>query len=112
MASGSIRIVKWYGDQVLAKVERATVAAIDEVTAEAADDARSNHWFASESGRLEANTQNEPAERTQRGIRGRFGFTSRGGFYGLFLERKTPILRPAGDRAFPKLAGAIRRRMS
>jgi len=109
---GSVKIVKWYGDQILAKVDRALVAGIDEVTAEAAADARSNHWYTSESGQLEANTTNEPAQRTATGARGRFGWTAHGGFYGLFLERRSPILRPAADRTFPKLAAAIRRRLT
>ena len=105
------KITKWYGDEILRKVQRASTEAIDEVLAESVRDARSSRWWQSESGRLEANIVQEKAEATPRGARGRFGTTQRGGFYGLFLERRRPFLRPAGDRTFPRLAAAIRKRM-
>ena len=107
----SVRIKEWNGPEIERKIQRASMEAIDEITEEAAHDAGGSHWWRSSSGRLEANIVNEAADATATGARGRFGSTQRGGFYGLFLERKTPFLRPAADRHFPKLASAIRRRM-
>jgi len=104
-------IDRWYGDRILDKVQKASVEAIDEVLEDTAKDAASNHWWASRSGNLEGAIVAEAAERTPRGARGRFGSTQHEGFYGLFLERKTPFLRPAADRQFPKLAAAIKRRL-
>lgn len=111
MATG-FRITKWYGDQIVAKVQRASQAGIDDVLENAVADAKSNHWWQSRQGTLEAGIIREPAERTARGgARGEFGTTSRQAFYGLFLERRMPFLRPAADRTFPQLAAAIKRRM-
>jgi len=107
----TFRITKWYGDQILAKVQRASQAGIDDVLAESVADAEANHWWQSRQGTLAANIEREPAERVGRVIRGRFGTTSRQAFYGLFLERKMPFLRPAADRTFPRLASAIRSRL-
>lgn len=103
--------LNWKGPQVLASVQRATVAAVDETTKEAAQGASASHWWQSRSGLLEANIESEPAERKGRRVSGKFGTTQRQGFYGLFLERRTPFLRPAADRVFPHLAGLIRRRL-
>lgn len=105
-----MRIKEWHGPAISAKVKKASVAAIDEITEEAAEDASGSHWWANRSGGLEAQIKNEGAQPTARGAKGRFGSTRRG-FYGLFHERRTPFLRPAGDRNFPKLAAAIKKRM-
>lgn len=107
----SVRL-EWRGQDVLRKLERATTAAIDDVTGRAAQDARSNHWWKSRTRRLAGEVENEPAKRVGRlKVRGRFGTTKTRGFYGLFHERRTPFLRPAADRHFPRLAREIKRRM-
>lgn len=105
-----MRIIEWHGPAISAKVRRASMAAIDEITGEAAEDAAGSHWWANRTTNLEAQIKNEDAQPTTRGAKGKFGSTRRG-FYGLFHERRTPFLRPAGDRNFPKLAAAIRKRM-
>lgn len=102
----------WRGDRVLAQVSRAIKDAIDETTKDAAEDAKDSHWWQSRSGNLESEIVTWPAQRTG-GAQwtGKFGTTKGAGFYGLFLERRTPFLRPAADRNFPKLAKAIKRRI-
>jgi hypothetical protein len=107
----TFKITKWYGDQIVQKVQRASQAGIDDVLAESVADAEANHWWQSRSGTLEANTMREPAERVGRVVRGSFGVSARQAFYGLFLERRMPFLRPAADRTFPRLASAIRNRL-
>lgn len=104
-------VTKWYADELKKKVRVASVLAINDVTSDARDDAKESHNWRSQSGRLEANIVNEPAQPTLTGARGRFGTTQRQGFYGLFMERRYPFLRPAADRNFTKIAGAIRERL-
>jgi hypothetical protein len=111
VAQAGFRITKWYADRVLAKVNRATLAGIDDTLEKSVEDAKANHWWQSREGTLEANIVREPAQRTSRGARGEFGTTSRQAFYGLFLERRMPFLRPAADRTFPLLKKAIQDRM-
>jgi hypothetical protein len=103
----------WKGPQIKARVERATLQAIDDCTEAAAKDAQTSHWWRNRSGDLQGNIIAETAKVMPNGHRrGRFGSSLRkGGFYGLFLERKRPFLRPAADREFPKLARTIRRRL-
>jgi hypothetical protein len=102
----------WKGPQIKARVEHATLRGIDDCTEAAARDAQGSHWWRNRSGDLQSNIIAEPAKVAPGGHRrGRFGSSlRRGGFYGLFLERRTPFLRPAADREFPKLGRAIRRR--
>lgn len=104
-------LTSWHGDEIAARIERATRAAIDETTAEAAEDAKGSHWWQVGHGQLGGEIKSEPAERVGREVVGKFGTTQRRGFYGLFLERRTPFLRPAADRAFPELRKRIRRRL-
>lgn len=107
----------WNGDKLIAQVEEATRAAINDVTAEAADDARATHSWVSRTGNLETEIVTEDAADNGDQIVGRFGTTRRRGFYGLFHEEGTkheyerPFLRPAADRAFPTLADRIARRL-
>ena len=100
----------WHGDEIVARIERAAREAIDETTADAAEDAKGSHWWAVGRGQLGDEIKSEPARREGHEIVGKFGTTQRRGFYGLFLERRTPFLRPAADRVFPQLAQRIRRR--
>jgi hypothetical protein len=108
MASG---VTDWRGEQILARVARASAEAIDQTTEEAAQDAAASHWWRSRSGQLEAEIISEPAEHHGDVVVGRFGSTRGPGFYGLILEHRTPFLRPAADRNFPKLAARIRARL-
>lgn len=105
------RIKEWNGPQIEAKIQRASMEAIDEITEESARDASQAHWWANRSGNLSSQIENEPAEQTATGARGRFGATRIQGFYGLILEHRGPFLRPAADRHFRDLAGAIRKRL-
>lgn len=107
--------IDWQGATVVAKITSATLAAAREVVEEAAADARQNHWWRNRAGaNLQSQIVAEPA-RIARGrpgvITARFGTTARRGFYGLFLERRTPFLRPAADRAFPSFATRIAARL-
>jgi hypothetical protein len=104
--------VKWFGDLIAEKTIAACAVAIDEVTKAAADDAQKDHWWSSRSGSLQRNTFSEPAKLTPEGtVSGRFGSSlRREGFYGLFLERKEPWLRPAADRNFKNLKHVLRGR--
>lgn len=101
--------VEWLGEIVQARIVAATMAAIDETTHAAAEDAKTNHWWSNRTGSLEANTFNAPAVIDGPRIVGKFGSSMRReGFYGLFLERRTPWLRPAADRHFHELPLKIR----
>jgi hypothetical protein len=102
--------VEWLGNLIAEETIAATKLAIDEVTGAAADDAKQSHWWHNKTGDLERNTFSEPAELTAEGtVRGRFGSSlRREGFYGLFLERKEPWLRPAADRHFKNLKHVLR----
>lgn len=103
--------VTWRGDAVKARVVAASQAAIDETTAEAARHAEGSHWWRGRSGQLGGEIKAEPSKRSGREVVGKFGSTMRRGFYGLFLERRTPFLRPAADQVFPRLAARIKRRV-
>jgi hypothetical protein len=107
----------WNGDAVLARVTEAARVSIDETLREADLDATASHWWRNRTGNLELNIVTEPAKIVGPVISGRFGYTYSGkkgvrsGFYGLFLEMKMPVLRPAADRTFPTLAAKIRARL-
>jgi hypothetical protein len=99
----------WLGPEIMAKVTAAAIHAIDETTEAAAEDAKANHWWSERTGNLERNTFAEPAHFDGANVTGRFGSSMRAqGFYGLFLERKTPWLRPAADRHFRNLKSRLR----
>ncbi|MEQ8834275.1 MAG: hypothetical protein RIB67_07495 [Miltoncostaeaceae bacterium] len=106
--------VDWRGRELVARLTSAALAAATETVRAAAEDARSSHWWRSRSGRLQSNITAEPA-RIVKGspgvISARFGTTQRQGFYGLFLERRTPFMRPAADRHFPQFAAKVRARL-
>lgn len=109
--------VQWNGARVLERVAHATQQAIDDATREAADVAKTGHWWHPRTGNLERQIVTEHAHRHGNTITGRFGATYSGiegvrsGFYGLFLEYRTPWLRPAADLVFPTLAAKIRRHL-
>lgn len=109
--------LEWNGDDIIARVVEAARQAIDETLDEADAEASAAHWWRNRTGNLELKIVTEHARRVGSRVTGRFGTTTmkkgrRTGFYGLFLEYKTPFLRPAADRTFPTLAAKIRRRLS
>jgi len=105
-------ILHWTGDDVADKLTSASQQAVDEITAAAAEDAAASHWWTSRGGTLEDEIISEPSKVEGSRTTGKFGSTMRRGFYGLFHERRTPFLRPAADRHFPRLAKRIRERGS
>lgn len=106
----------WNGDKLIERVAEAARASIDETLAEADTDASASHWWLNRTSNLELNIVTEDAKVEGLRVSGRFGTTTmrrgrRTGWYGLFLEYKTPFLRPAADRVFPTLAAKIARRL-
>jgi hypothetical protein len=100
----------WNGPHIKERMETATLAAINECTTAAAADAKGNHWWRNRSDTLQGDIIIKPAERQGEHRVGWFGSSfRREAFYGLFLERKRPFLRPAADREFPKLGRTIRK---
>lgn len=113
-------IVNWKGDELVARMEKAAIAAIDETTVAAAKraegtvmnlpehSAAGHRWYASTS-RTESAVAAEPARKLLGGnVGGRFGATKARGGYALMLEQMHPYLRPAADAEFPKLAERIK----
>lgn len=109
--------LEWDGDQLLERVTRAAIAAVNDTTQAADDDASASHWWKNRTGNLELQTITESAKLIGSRVVGSFGTTYSGtkgvrsGFYGLFLEYKFPFLRPAADRQYPTLAERIRGRL-
>jgi hypothetical protein len=96
--------LKWNGPEILRLQEAKTIAAIDATTEEAARLAVTGRWWEARSAEgLVSEVKTQPARKVRSTISGRFGTTQRRGFYGLFLEREQPFLRPAADEAFPNL---------
>lgn len=102
--------VSWRGKAIAASIEARAVHAINETTEEAAGLMQQNHWWSRRSdNNLERQVVTEPAGYDQDGrISGKVGATKQKGFYGLFLEREQPWIRPAGDEAFPHLADRLK----
>lgn len=106
---------EWNGDKLIERLEQAATESVDEVLQECAADAEASHWWLARKGDdgLEGQIITEAASSDGTSISGRFGTTQRSnGFYGLFLEYRTPFLRPAADRHFPTLPSRIRGKFS
>jgi len=107
----------WNGDKLLERVTEAARVSIDETLREADLDASASHWWRNRSGYGEAHILVEDAKVEGTRVSGSVGATYSGqkgvrsAFYLLFLEYRTPWLRPAGDVTFPGLASKIRRRL-
>lgn len=104
--------VVWLGDRIALRLAAAAAEAINEATHAAAEDAASNHWWEAQRGSdgLQGQILSTPAKPEGARVVGKFGSSIRkAGFYGLFLERRQPFLRPAADRHFPKLPLLIRK---
>lgn len=108
---------EWNGDRILERVTEATRTAIDDTTQAADDVASTSHWWRNRTGYGEAHIVTEAAKVDGSTVRGTVGATYSGtkgvrsAFYLLFLEYKTPFLRPAGDATFPTLADRIREKL-
>lgn len=108
MPTEKTRITQWNGEEIIRKIERDTKESIDEVNDEAANIARSSHWWKNRTGNLEARIITEPASKIGNRILGAFGTGQDKGFYGLILERKHAFLRPAADIAYHTLKQRIK----
>lgn len=102
--------VKWRGAAIVAEIEARTKKAIDDTLEEAAEIAVRDKWWQARRGEegLVSQVITEDARPDGHTISGKFGSTRRQGFYGLFLERDQPWLRPAADEAFPHLKDRLR----
>lgn len=113
---GGVRL-DWKGDQIARKAERATVEATDAVNEKAAEKARSDHGWRSQTGTAERSIRAQPAEVTPQGVKGSFGSYGSDAYYFIFLEvgsANTPAddtLRRAADDAYQKLPEEIKRRI-
>lgn len=108
--------VEWNGDKLVALLQEAAVAGVNDTVDRAAEEARGSHEWLNRTGQLEEEIVTEHAKPGTLQPTASFGTTRGRGFYGLFHEEGTshefarPFLRPAADVWFPGLAGAIRRR--
>jgi hypothetical protein len=103
-------ITTWNDDKLREHIRAAALAAIDDITQAAAQEAQQNHWWRDNSGHLKEETISESARVDANGVSGKFGTTQRRGFYGMFLEYQQPFLRPVADRVFPGLPDRLRAR--
>jgi hypothetical protein len=79
------------------------------ITEETAKGIVAGRWWESHSAAgLVSRVVTEPAKHDGVRIVGKVGTTHRYGFYGLFLEREQPFMRPVADETFPHLAERIR----
>lgn len=123
---------EWNGDAIERALESAVTRAINDLVDEARDEAKAEHFTAwqntptkwsKEGGQLEEEIVSQHVEsvkltdaHTPDELTGRFGFSRKRGFYGLFHELGTvhefekPVIQPIGDRVFARLAEEIRRR--
>jgi len=108
--------VRWFGAEILANAIRATVAAVDDTTADAVQHAKDSHPWHDETGRLEERITSLPAETQGEVVTGQWG-VQRGAPYAIDLEFGTskmaarPFLRPAADATYPELPGRIQRNL-
>lgn len=122
--------VNWKGDELKAKVQRASMLAVDATMAAAIIHAKSNHGigahaarrFITHTGELERSTRIiRHARREATGVVGRWGTQGVAyarrielGFQGKDSAGRSvkapayPYLRPAAQAEYPKLAGRIR----
>lgn len=105
----------WKGDKLARKVRDATVKATDETNEAAAERARSNHGWSSQTGTAERSIKAQPAKANADEVEGSFGSFGPDADYFIFLEvgsANTPAddtLRRAADTENQKLADRIKR---
>lgn len=108
---------EWNGDKLLEQVTEAARVAVNDVTDDTDTVASNAHWWKNRTGYGEAHIETEAAKVEGSTVTGKVGATYSGtkgvrsAFYLLFLEYKTPFLRPAGDATFPTLAARIKERL-
>lgn len=106
--------IDWRGAAVTQRVVDAAVAGADETLEAAAEHARTNHGWQSQSGTAEESIQAQPAELQDGQVTGEFGSYGADAYYFIFLETGSSsidaddTLRRAADAEFPKLADRIR----
>lgn len=109
--------LEWDGDALIARVQNAARAAVNDTVDAARDDASVTHEWVNRTMQLEEEIVSEHGDPGDANPSAKFGTTRRRGFVGLFHELGTvheyerPFLRPAADRHFPTLAERISRRL-
>lgn len=105
--------LEWNGTQVAERMREATLAGADETLEAAAEAARSDHNWQSQTGTAEESIQAQPASLSGKGVEGQFGSYGPDAVHMIFLETGTSsisaddTLRRAADSEFPKLAERI-----
>lgn len=112
--AGGAGTLDWRGDKVLEQVVKAALAGADETLEAAAEHARSNHGWESQTGTAEESIQAQPAEMQGATVTGQFGSYGDDAYYFIFLETGKAgragddTLRRAADAEFLRLAERIR----
>lgn len=105
--------IEWNGAQIAEKMREATLAGADETLEAAAETARSDHNWQSQTGTAEESIQAQPASLSGAGVEGQFGSYGPDAVYFIWLETGSSsisaddTLRRAADSEFPKLAERI-----
>lgn len=100
----------WRGAEISAAMRERTRVAIDETLELTAQEIVKGRWWESHrASGLVSEVKVEEARIRGPIVSGKVGTTKRRGFYGLFLEREKPFIRPAGDKVFPTLALRLRK---
>lgn len=109
--------LQWDGDKLIEQIVEAARRGVNDVLDDTDTVASNSHWWVNRTGYGEAHIETEPAKVEGSTVAGKVGATYghgvkgvRSAFYLLFLEYKTPFLRPAGDVTFPTLPARIERR--
>jgi hypothetical protein len=107
--------VEWFGDAILARAITASIAAVDETTADAVQHAKSDHEWLDVTGDLENAIEAEPAKVDGLQVLGDWGVAAGDKVpywidleFGTFDMAASPFLRPAADAANPQLARRLR----
>lgn len=104
---------EWFGPELVAKKREEAVVMLNETAEEGAQLAIQGKWWTPRRGAegLVGEVVVEPAELRMRILQSKFGSTMRRGFFGLFLEKQQPWIRPAGDKAAAHLLARLRGRL-
>jgi HK97 gp10 family phage protein len=103
-------MLNWNGDAIVDKAKEAAKAAVDETNAAAGEQMRSSHPWQSDTGELEREIEDQPAQVEGSSVRGGVNLAP----HWILLELGTvnapayPFVRPAIDAEYPQLAGRTR----